>query len=61
MRTEQIIKRLEELEAAGEMETVLLLLPKDDGTYEAIDQHHTGKIYTEESMKKHNGPVIVWG
>jgi len=60
MRTEQIIKRLEELEAAGEMETVLILFPNEDGTYTAQDQHHQGQVYTEESKNKHKGPVIIW-
>ena len=60
MRTEQILKRLEELERAGQMETVLLLIPNEDGTFTACDQHHQGQIYTKETMKKHSGPVVVW-
>ena len=60
MHTDQILKKLSELEAAGQLETVLLLVPLDDGCYEAVDQHHKGQIFTEATKDQHKGVVLIW-
>lgn len=60
MHTEQVIKRLKELELISPDALPLILLPNGDGTYTAYDQHHKGQVYTEEQMQKHDGPLIIW-
>ena len=60
MHTEQVIKRLKELEMVQDEGSILILFPNDDGTYTAEDQYHKGKIYTEEEKNKHGGTVIIW-
>lgn len=60
MRTEQVIKRLKELELIQDEAPVLLLIPNEDGTYTAEDQHHKGQVYTEDQMRSYGGPVIIW-
>lgn len=60
MRTEQVIKRLCELELIQPDTLPMILLSNGDGTYTAEDQHHKGEVYTEEDLRRYGGPVIIW-
>ena len=56
------VKRVEDLEKifTGDDLPLILLPNEDDGTYTAYDQHHKGRIYDKERIKRHKGPCIIW-
>lgn len=56
------LRRLQELERqfALKDELPLILEQNEDGTYKAIDQHHKGRVYSEEDKRKYPGVVILW-
>lgn len=60
MRSKETLARLSRLEQTINPETVLIVVPNDDGTYTGWDQHHKGEKFTKAKMNTHNGPVIIW-
>ena len=56
------LKRVEDLEKifTGDDLPLILLPNEHDGTYTAYDQHHKGRIYDQEGIKRHKGPCIIW-
>lgn len=56
------VKRVEDLEKIFTGDDLpLILMPNEDGTFTAYDQHHKGRIYDQERIKSHKGPCIIWG